>query len=207
MIRTALLAFSVLALTTSVSLAAGDANAGKGKAALCISCHGLDGNGSPSNAEWPALAGQHASYTADQIRAFQEGTTRSNLIMQPMIAGLTEQDIEDVAAYYESLPRRIRFADENARDEIAFGERLYRGGNIERGIPACMGCHGPAGTGNGPAGFPALANQTAEYTAIQLNLFKSGERSNDKNMMMQDVAAKLSSEDIQALSKYLAGLH
>ena len=70
-----------------------------------------------------------------------------------------------------------------------------------------MGCHGPAGTGNGPAGFPALANQTAAYTAIQLNLFKTGERTNDQNMMMQDVAARLSNDDIDALSKYLAGLH
>lgn len=207
MIRTALLALGILALTTNVSTAAGDAHAGKGKAAICVSCHGLDGNGSPTNAEWPALAGQHASYTAEQLRAFQQGKNRSNLIMQPMIAGLTEQDIMDVAAFYESLPRRTRFADENAKEEIAQGEQLYRGGSKERGIPACMACHGPAGTGNGPAGFPALASQPAEYTAIQLNLFKSGERTTDQNMMMQDVAAKLSEKDIDALSKYLAGLH
>ncbi len=206
MIRTALLTLGILTLSTGVALAAGDANAGKGKAAICASCHGIDGNGSPGNAEWPALAGQHASYIADQVRAFQKGEKRANVIMQPMIASMTDQDIEDVAAFYESLPRRTRFADENAKKAIAQGEKLYRAGSKDKGIAACMACHGPNGAGNGPAGFPALASQTAMYTAIQLRMFKSGKRANDPNEMMRDIAARLSEKDIEALSKYLAGL-
>ena len=207
MIRTALLTLGILALTSGVTLAAGNANAGKGKAAICASCHGIDGNGSPGNAEWPALAGQHASYIADQVRAFQASEQRSNLIMAPMIASMTDQDIEDVAAFYESLPRRTRFADENAKEAIAQGELLYRAGSKDKGIAACMGCHGPSGAGNGPAGFPALASQTAKYTAIQLRQFKSGERKNDANEMMRDIAARLSEDEIDALAQYLAGLH
>lgn len=207
MIRTALLALSILTLSSGVALAVGDANAGRGKAALCASCHGLDGNGSPGNAEWPALAGQHASYLAAQVKAFQEGQTRANPLMEPMIASMTDQDIEDVAAFFESLPRRTRFADENAKEAIIQGEKLYRAGSKTKGIAACMGCHGPNGAGNGPAGFPALASQTAQYTAIQLRLFKSGTRTNDQNMMMRDIASRLSEEEIDALSKYLAGLH
>lgn len=207
MIRTALLTLGILTLTTGPALGAGDANAGKGKAAICASCHGIDGNGSPGNAEWPALAGQHASYTAEQVRAFQKGEERSNLIMAPMIASMTDQDIEDVAAFYESLPRRTRFADENARQAIAQGEQLYRAGSQDKGIAACMACHGPDGAGNGPAGFPAVASQTAKYTAIQLRNFKSGERANDPNEMMRDIAARLSDDEIEALAQYLAGLH
>ena len=207
MIRMALLALGIVAFTTNFAFAAGNAVAGKEIAKTCVACHGLDGNGSPGVDEWPALAGQHASYTADQVRAFQQGETRSNPAMIGIIAGLTEQDIEDVAAFYESLPRRTRFADENAKKQIALGEKLYRAGSKDKGVAACMGCHGPNGAGNGPAGFPALASQTAKYTAIQLRMFKSGERTNDQNMMMQDIASRLSEDDIEAVSKYLAGLH
>ena len=207
MIRTALLALSIFILTTGITSADGNALAGKGKTSACISCHGLDGNGHPDNGDWPALAGQHASYIANQVKAFQEAKTRTNVLMDAFIAGMSEQDIEDVAAYYESLPRRMRFADENAKDDVALGEQLYRTGDKEKGIAACMGCHGPDGGGNGPAGFPALASQTAKYTATQLRNFKSGERSNDQQMMMRDIAARLSETDIVNLSKYLSGLH
>ena len=208
MIRIALLTLGIFTLSTGVALAEGDASAGKEPAKqLCSSCHGLDGNGQPANPEWPAIAGQHAGYAADQLKAIQQGQLRSNLLMAALIGEMSERTFEDLAAYYETLPRRTRFADENEKQAIARGETLYRAGSKEKGIAACMGCHGPNGAGNGPAGFPALASQTAAYTAKQLRMFKSGERANDPQMMMRDTAARLSEEEIDDLAKYLAGLH
>jgi cytochrome c553 len=205
MIRTALSLFALLALACGVAHAGGDATAGKAKAGLCVACHGVDGNS--MTPIWPSLAGQHESYLAKQITAFQEGVTRNNLVMAPMIAGLSAQDIDDVSAYFAALPRRGMMSDESTKDVVAQGERLYRGGNKETGIAACMGCHGPDGSGNELAGFPSLGNQQPEYTATQLKAFRSGARSNDLNAMMRDIAARLTDDEIAAVSAYLTGLN
>ena len=142
----------LLCTAVSFNVLAGDRVAGEAKAALCTSCHGPAGNS--VNPEWPKLAGQHAKYTAKQIHDFKAGATRSDALMAPMIAGLSDQDIEDIAAYYSVQPSTGGFTSEELR---ALGERVYRGGNMASGVPASIACHGPRGAGNGPAGFPRLA--------------------------------------------------
>ena len=184
------------------ALATGDPVAGKAKAAVCVSCHGPDGNS--VNPEWPKLAGQHAGYTAKQIHDLKAGVTRSNALMAPMIAGLSDRDIEDIAAYYAVQSSTGGYASEALH---APGERIYRGGNARAGVPACIACHGPRGGGNGPAGFPRLAGQHAVYTAKQLEDWRTGARSNDPNEMMADAVRYLTPEEMKAVSEYIAGLY
>ena len=192
----------LLCTAVSFNVLAGDPVAGEAKAVLCTSCHGPAGNS--VNPEWPKLAGQHARYTAKQIHDFRAGATRSDALMAPMIAALSAQDIEDIAAYYSVQPSTGGFASEELH---ALGERVYRGGNMESGVPACIACHGPRGAGNGPAGFPRLAGQHATYTAKQLEDWRIGNRANDPSEMMTDAVRYLTPGEAKAVSAYIAGLH
>jgi len=201
----ALITLTLLAAATAPASAAGDAAAGQGKAAVCAACHGADGNS--VNPLWPKLAGQHASYTAQQVHAIKAGAGRTGeqvAMMVPMVVNLSDQDIADIAAYYETQsvePEAV------APESIDAGQQLYRGGNAESGVPACMSCHGPAGRGIGPAAFPQLAGQHAQYTAAQLRAYRAGERTTDRDGMMQAIAERLSDVQIDALSQYVSGLH
>lgn len=203
--RTALAVLWILALGSGPVGAEGDAAAGKTKAATCAACHGADGNS--INPEWPSLAGQHATYLLGQISAFQGGELRKNALMAPMVASLSDQDKEDIAAFFSAQPRRGLFADQNAKEQIAEGEKIYRAGNSDSGVPACMGCHGPDGAGNELAKFPAVANQHAQYTATQLRAYRSGERKCDSQEIMCGVTRFLTDNEIDAVAQYLTGLH
>jgi cytochrome c553 len=156
------------------------------------------------NPEWPSLAGQHAQYIVKQLKAFKGGT-RQNPTMAPMAMGLSDQDMEDVAAYFASQTPRGLEAD---KSKVALGQKLYRGGNANTKIAACIACHGPSGSGNPPAGYPSLRGQHSVYVAAQLNAYKSGQRKTDapNNKMMQDVAANLSADEIAAVASYVQGL-
>lgn len=200
--KKALLIASFVAMGVSgATQAAGDAAAGKTKSAACAACHGADGN-SGANPLWPKLAGQHPKYMAKQMHDFKAGK-RKDAMMAPMATPLTDQDIEDLAAYFSGLSLTI---GEAAADKVELGQSLYLAGN-GNGAPACSGCHGPSGVGNEPANFPGLSGQSAAYVAKQLKDFRSGARSNDMNSMMADVAARLSDKDIEAVSQYVQGLH
>ncbi len=190
----------VLAIAASGVQAAGDAAAGKAKSAVCMACHGPDGN-SP-NPIWPKLAGQHASYIKKQLNDFKAGA-RKNELMAPMAAPLQDQDIEDLAAYFSSQKQK---PGEAAADQVALGERVFRAGNPEKGVAACGGCHGPNGAGNPGARFPRIAGQHAAYLEKALKDFRDGKRSNDLNKMMQGVASGLSDAEIAAVAQYLQGL-
>jgi len=195
---------AVVAMMGSVGVAtAGDVAAGKAKAAACAACHGADGN-SGINPEWPKLAGQHGSYIAKQLADFKLAETRSNALMASQVGALTAADMENIGAYFASLKVSIGSADV---EKAAAGEKLYRGGNKESGVPACMACHDPSGAGNAAAKFPSLGGQHAAYTAIQLKAFRDGSRSNDMNSMMRDVAMKMSDAEIEAVAAYISGLH
>jgi len=183
------------------AMAAGDASAGKGKAAVCAACHGADGN-SPSDM-FPKLAGQGEAYLVKQISDFKSGQ-RKNAIMAPMVAGLSEQDMADLAAYYAGNKTTPGGVTEELLDA---GKAIYRGGNKESGLPACMACHGPTGAGVPAAKWPALSGQYPAYITAQLNAFSSGARNNDLNSMMQDIAAKMTDDEIKAVSAYASGLH
>ena len=195
-----------IALTLLVGIvgtvnAAGDAQAGKTKSATCIACHGTDGNATITL--YPKLAGQHAEYIVKQLQDFKSGA-RKDPIMAGMVAGLSAQDMEDLGAYFASQQITDGTTPE---DVVAVAKSLYQGGDMERNIAACIACHGPRGNGSGLAKFPKIASQNAEYIAAQLKKFRSGERANDPSGMMTDTAKKLTDAEIDALAKYLGGLH
>ncbi len=185
-------------LLLTPTLHAGD---GAQKAAVCAACHNADGNS--TNPEWPKLAGQGARYLREQLRAFKGGT-RKNATMAPMAANLSDEDIKAVAEYFAAQKRTIGAAKPEL---VGAGERLYRGGNNATGVPACMACHGPRGSGNPAAGYPALGGQHAVYVARQLDAYRTGERATDGNAIMRTIAAHLSAAEIEAVSSYIEGLH
>jgi cytochrome c553 len=184
------------------SLVDGSIEDGKAKSLTCTACHGPEGNSvSPM---WPNIAGQNAPYLLTQLKAFKDGS-RSDPLMSAQAMMLSDQDMADLAVYFESLPG----AAQSVKDAgtVSRGEALYRGGNIENGVSACLACHGPTGRGNPAAKYPALQGQHADYTAKQLNDYASGARESDgKTRIMRDIAARLSKEDIAALSSYVQGL-
>ena len=181
--------------------AAGNADEGKKKSAVCASCHGADGN-SGINPLWPKLAGQHPQYIEKQLKAFHD-KKRSDPTMSAMAAPLKEQDMADLAAYFSS---QVRKGGTAAADKVDAGEKVYRAGNAKTGVAACMACHGPTGSGNPVANFPSLAGQNADYVEKALKDFRSGARSNDYNAMMRGVVARMSDTEISAVAQYIQGL-
>lgn len=185
----------------SAAMAEGSVSAGQAKAARCASCHGVDGN-SPSPV-FPKLAGQIPEYLVKQMRDFQTGARKDD-VMAPQVAGLSEQDLLDLAAYYAS--QKITIGSATVDDvTLKLGERLYRGGNAKFGVSACMSCHGPSGHGIPPR-YPRVSGQHAAYTAKQMRLFKDSKRTNDGDVMTR-IAFRMSDKEIQAVSEYMAGLH
>jgi cytochrome c553 len=182
------------------ALGQGSKEEGQAKSTTCVACHGVDGNS--VNPEWPNLAGQHPAYLVKQLRAFREGQ-RENVLMSPMAMGLSDQDIEDLAAYFSSQAVR---GGETEPSKLATGQRVYRGGNLERKVAACAGCHGAAGHGNPAANYPSIKGQHGTYVAAQLRAYRSGARATDPNQMMRNVAAGLSDEEIDAVASYVQGL-
>ena len=190
----------VLATTPASVLAAGSADAGQAKSAVCAACHGVDGNS--INPEWPSLAGQHSNYLAVQIAAFKDNR-RENPLMSAQAASLSEEDAQDLAAFYSGQVLASKEADSSA---VNRGQKLYRGGDPDRGITACIACHGPNGLGNPMSDYPVIAGQHSAYLASQLRLFASGARRSDPNQMMRSIARNMTEEDIKAVSSYIQGL-
>ncbi len=184
----------------SAALAEGSEDAGKTKSAVCAACHGPDGNS--VNPEWPSLAGQHADYLISQLQQYQSGN-RQNALMSPQASALGEQDMADLAAYFSVQSITPKEADP---DLLTRGQQIYRGGDANRGITACIACHGPEGRGNPLAGYPAIAGQHATYLAAQLRLYASGERRSDANQMMRSIARQMTEKDILAVTSYMQGL-
>ena len=196
----AYIVFAALALLVLDPADAGSAEAGQAKSVTCAACHGADGNS--LNPEWPSLAGQHASYLVSSLQAYQSGG-RSNVLMSGQAAPLSAEDIADLAAYFSAQTPAPRTADPAL---VAAGERLYRGGNRDSSVSACIACHGPAGRGNPGAAYPSIAGQHATYAAAQLRAYRSGERASDPNQIMRNVAARLTDEEIAAVAAYVQGL-
>jgi len=172
---------------------------------VCAACHGADGNSTaPAN---PKLAGQFPEYLHKQLVDFKakggQKPARASAVMTGMAANLSDADIANLAAYFSS--QKLKPAAASDKDLVAAGQKLWRGGNAASGVPACAGCHGPAGAGI-PIQFPRLAGQYSDYIAAQLKSFREGARSNDPNGMMRGVAAHLTDREIQAVAQYAAGL-
>lgn len=172
---------------------------------VCAACHAGDGN-SPAPAN-PKIAGQLSEYLHKQLVDFKaqggKKPARESPIMMGMVANLSEADMKGLAAYYSG--QKLKPAAAADKNLAAAGQRLWRGGNAATGVPACAGCHGPAGAGM-PAQYPRIAGQYADYIAAQLKAFKDGARANDPNGMMRGVAARLTDQEIRAVAEYAAGL-
>jgi len=191
---------AVLFLPTAIAQAAGDAVAGAKKAQTCAACHGMDGNS--SNPIWPSLAGQHAEYILKQLQDFKNNK-RENAQMSPMAVNLGEQDMQDLAAYFSTQKIKPHAADPAL---IESGQKIYRAGNSDTGVPACMACHGPAGRGNPAAVYPAVGGQYAAYLHAQLKAFRADQRTNDPNEVMRTIVDRMTDDEIKAVSDYLQGL-
>lgn len=186
--------------TKAVAIVSGDVAAGKAKSATCVACHNADGNS--SLAMYPKIAGQHESYILKQLVEFKSGL-RNDPVMAGMVAALSEDDMKNLAAYYASQTMS-KVAKPEAVNEA--GRKLYFGGDAERGITACAACHSPTGQGMSNAKFPSLANQHGDYIKAQLEKFRSSSRANDMGSMMQNIAVKLTDEDIANLTDFIKSL-
>jgi cytochrome c553 len=181
----------------------GDPQAGQAAATVCSACHGQAGKAIlPS---YPNLGGQHYTYLLKQLRYFKSGERYAQL-MAGQVDNLPDETLRDLAAFYASKDKPEGVAEGEA---LALGEQIYRAGIVEKGVPSCTACHSPRGLGNGPAAFPVLSGQNAEYTAAQLKAYRAGERQTDESLggMMRGVAQNLNDEEIAAVSAYVQGLH
>jgi cytochrome c553 len=173
----------------------GDASRG---VTACMACHGAAGNSTIS--QNPKLSAQHETYTIKQLKDFT-GPQRKNAIMTPIAKGLNEQDMADVAAYLSRQTSKPNAA--RNKDTVELGKQIYRGGIASKNVPACAACHGPAAAGI-PGMYARLAGQHQDYTSGQLVKFRTGERANSEQMTA--IAKRMSDDEIQAVSDYIAGL-
>ena len=205
-------ALSAVAMISSSSLmAAGNAEAGKTKAATCLACHGADGNSIAPN--FPNLAAQSEAYMVKQLMDFKAGK-RKDPTMNAMVMALDEQAMQDIAAFYSTQQLKPGQADPK---QVAAGKQIYKGGILETKVPACMGCHGPTGSGNPGAVYPQLSSQKAAYTEKQLKDFRNAAqnpnqetapigRQNDPSAAMRNVVKLLNDYEIKAVAQYIQGL-
>lgn len=184
---------------------AADIQAGKAASAVCVACHQADGGGMavPNGEPWPALAGLDAGYIVKQLQDFKSGS-RKNASMVAFAQMLSDAQMQDVAAYYASLPLPQRPAPQNvAADLLAHGEKLALRGDWDRYIVNCVSCHGPGNAGVGST-FPRLVGQSAEYIRAQLNAWKAGTRANDPLDLMGTIARRMDDRDVEAVAAWLA---
>lgn len=171
---------------------------------ICAACHGLDGNSAaPAN---PRLAQQHSEYLYKQlidytVRQGQQKPARENAIMNGFAAQLSDDDKRNVAAWFASQTAQLDSA--RNKQTLDLGQRIWRAGLPEKSVPACAGCHSPAGVGI-PILYPRLAAQHSEYIDATLRDFRQGVRRN--NPAMQEIAAKLSDTEIRAVADFAQGL-
>jgi cytochrome c553 len=212
---------------------AGDLAGGEAQSVVCSGCHGADGNSPVPN--FPKLAGLGEKYLTKQLQDIQAGNqqmadlqagrieekdlksgTRPVAQMAGLLQGKSLQDLKDLAAFYNSKsmqlsgskPQEVRINAGIKVDGLTLGERLYRSGNLETGVPACTACHSPQGLGNAAAGYPRLSGQYPEYIAAQLRSFRAGERTNGAEAeIMRQAAQYMSDAEIDAVANFLAGLN
>lgn len=209
-----LVVLGVFSLLSSVEvLAEGNAEAGQTKILLCTACHGSEGVSASSL--YPNLAGQGEKYLLKQLQDIKSDA-RPILEMTGMLTAMSDQDLEDIAAFFASQEPSISgsqlLTDEayglSAEEFLALGERVYRGGNLETSVPACTGCHSPRGNGNAPAIYPAIGGQHSDYILKQLTAFQRNLRTNDGDtLIMRGVAGNMSDLEMRAVANYISGLN
>ncbi|WP_407275883.1 c-type cytochrome [Halothiobacillus sp. DCM-1] len=188
-----------LALSAVIPVhAAGNIEAGKAASATCAACHGATGNSAAPM--FPSIAGQSASYLAEQLHAFRDGN-RVNPIMSPQAKALTDQQILDLAAYFSAQTRTVANA---STDDSIPGAHLWKFGGHSNSIAACAACHGPQGQGNQPAGFPALRGLTPQYVIESLMAYRNDQRKTEHASIMVSIAKKLSDDDMKDVAQHIA---
>jgi cytochrome c553 len=198
-------AFGALFVIAATGQAQDGTKAQETAAKVCAACHAADGNSVA--AANPKIAGQFSEYLHKQLADFKpqgaKKPARDSAIMTPMVANLSDADMTNLAAYYSG--QKLKPAAAVDKNLAGLGQKIWRGGIAASNVPACSGCHGPAGAGI-PAQYPRLSGQFAEYIAAQLKGFKEGARANDANGVMRGVAARLTEGEIRAVAEYAAGL-
>ena len=186
------------AITSTEQASAKQTSTEKTVQTVCAACHGADGNS--AIALNPKLAGQHPEYLLKQLTNFKEGK-RVNAVMTGIAANLTPDEMKALSLYYAGQKQTLAKAKSNGVGSL--GEKIYRGGIVATGVPACASCHGANGMGI-PKQFPSLNGQHADYTLAQLRAFRLGERANAP--MMMTIAAKMTDAEMQAVADYMQGL-
>lgn len=198
----ALFSFSAYAVTPAEkpveAASASTQSAEKIVAAVCSACHGNDGNS--VIAANPKLAGQHSEYVVKQLAQFKSGK-RANAVMSGIASALSDEEMKNLAVYFSNQNIKLGAAKTNGAGSL--GEKIYRGGIVATGVPACASCHGATGSGL-PVQFPRLGGQHADYTLTQLKNFRTGERSNAP--MMMTISTKMTDAEMTAVADYIQGL-
>ena len=203
-----ILSFLVIVFFVTINLInpaySSDIDKGKELSVSCAACHG--DNGISVNPVWPKLAGQNPKYLASQLYEFRKGAegNRNNAVMYGIAVTLSDSDIEDLSAYYASLKSNVGLTQDKY---LELGRDMYRGGNMDIKIQACISCHGPNGQGNYAAAIPMLSGQHSQYTYQQLKNFQSSMRSNDYNKMMRNIVHRMTDEEMKAVASYIEGLY
>lgn len=201
---------TTLALS-GVAFATAPADLVKGKQVadnVCAACHAADGNS--GIAMYPKLAAQHADYITRETLAIKSGqrTTGSSAAMAPMVQGLSDDDIRNVAAFYAK--QQPKAGEANPKEQPELGAKIYRSGIPEKNVPACMSCHGPTGAGMPGGGttvvaYPRLGGQHSVYVQEQLKAYASEARTSP-NHMMEDIASRMSDDEMKAVGNFIQGL-
>jgi cytochrome c553 len=202
----------VAVMLAPLAHAAGSAEAGATKSATCVACHGANGNS--TNPAWPSLAGQNAAYIKAQLKYWHDKTrVDPSGIMPSQAANLSAQDMDDLAAFFAL---QVPTGGEADPTYWQAGEKLYRGGDPSRNIPACMACHGPVARGVPSSGYPELRGQHSVYVLAQLQQYAADTRysRDDKGVttgglydqIMHTIASRLSQEDMRNLASYVQGV-
>jgi len=188
---------------TAMAHGAGDPEAGEANAQVCAGCHGA-GGAKPIAGNYPKLSGLGEKYLYQQLVLIKD-QERMIASMTGLLDNSSDQDLQDLAAYFDSQSMPVGQADP---DLVEQGQALYRGGNMASGVPSCAGCHSPNGSGIEAAGYPRLSGQNADYIAAQLSAYRDGERDSGQNSsIMMDVALKLTDQEIEAVASYVSGLN
>ncbi len=181
-----------------------DISKGKALSVSCAACHG--DQGISLNPTWPKIAGQNPKYLASQLYEFRKGPdgNRNNAVMYGIAMTLSDDDIENLSTYYASLKPSVGLTQDKY---LELGRNIYRGGNMEIKMQACISCHGPNGQGNYAAAIPMLSGQHSQYTYQQLKNFQASIRSNDYNKMMRNIVHRMTDEEMKAVASYIEGLY
>lgn len=201
LIRSTAVGLGLIILGCTIASANGDVAAGKTVSQTCAACHGMDGNSAMPM--FPSIAGQSASYLAEQLHAFRDGK-RVNAIMGPQAKNLTDQQITDVAAYFAAQNRTVKAP---TTDDSVPGAHLWKFGGHGNAIAACAACHGTQGQGNQPAGFPALRGLTPQYVIESLMAYRNDQRKTAHADIMVRIASKLTDDDMKNVAQHIATFH